>query len=73
MQENLKTARPMTTTAVVLYLIVAKAFLILTLIEGAFRNLPWTAARFSGLMLSAAWPVVMLAVAFSSRRANPRG
>lgn len=63
----------MTTTAVVLYLIIAKVFLILTLIEGALRNLPWTTARFSGLVLSAAWPVVMLAIALSSRRSNSRG
>lgn len=58
----------MTTAAVISYLLIAKIFLALTLIEGALRNLPWTAARFSGLLLAAAWPVLMISVALASRR-----
>lgn len=58
----------MTTTAIIFYLIIAKVFFILTLAEGMIRNMPWTAARLSGLALSAAWPVLVVAVAFSSRR-----
>lgn len=57
----------MTTTALILYLLIAKVFLIITFAEGVLRNLPWTAARFSGLFLAAAWPLLMLAIAVSSR------
>ncbi len=58
----------MTTAAIIIYLIIAKLFFVLTFAEGIIRNLPWTAARFSGLALCAAWPFLMVAVAFSSHR-----
>lgn len=58
----------MTTAAIIVYLIIAKVFLILTFVEGIIRNMPWTAARFSGLALAAAWPLIVVAIAFSSRR-----
>ncbi|AYD00113.1 hypothetical protein [Neorhizobium sp. NCHU2750] len=58
----------MTTAAIILYLLIAKIFFILTLVEGVLRNLPWSAARFSGLALSVAWPLLMLAVALCDRR-----
>jgi len=58
----------MTTTALILYLLIAKIFFVITLIEGALRNLPWTTARFSGLLLTTAWPFLILAVAFASRQ-----
>lgn len=58
----------MTTTALILYLLIAKVFFVITFVEGVLRNLPWTATRFSGLALSAAWPFLLAAIAFSSRR-----
>ncbi len=58
----------MTTAAIIVYLIIAKVFLILTFVEGIIRNMPWTAARFSGLALAVAWPLIVVAIAFSSRR-----
>lgn len=62
----------MTTAAIVIYLIIAKVFFVMTLIEGIIRNMPWTAARLSGLALSAAWPLLLLVVAFSSRRSGKK-
>ncbi len=62
----------MTTTAIIIYLIIAKVFFVLTFVEGILRNMPWTAARFSGLALSAAWPLLLLAVAFACRRSDGR-
>jgi uncharacterized membrane protein len=58
----------MTTAGIVIYLVIAKIFFVLTLVEGIMRNMPWTAARFSGLALSAAWPLIVIAAAFFSRR-----
>ncbi len=65
-------AESVTTTALILYLLIAKIFFVITLIEGALRNLPWTAARFSGLLLTTAWPFLILAVAIASRRSSKK-
>ena len=58
---------------IVIYTGIAVVFFVRTFLEGERKGLPWGAYRVFGLMLSAAWPALLLYVLVAALRARRGG
>lgn len=58
----------MLTLLFVFYLIVATAAVASTFLEGRRKQLSWSVARLSGLLLAIAWPLLIAVVAVSAAK-----